>query len=84
MKSMNLKRLVLSTAIMGASSLAFAATADQATTNSYDVPQSESRAVTPSTPADRNVTNPNVEGYSSTDSDSSLNNRSTTRAQDAM
>ena len=52
MKSMNLKRLVLSTAIMGASSLAFAATADQATTNSYDVPQSESRAVTPSTPAD--------------------------------
>lgn len=84
MKSMNLKRLVLSTAIMGASSLAFAATADQATTNSYDVPQSESRAVTPSTPADRNVTNPNTEGYSSTDSDSSLNHRSTTRAQDAM
>lgn len=69
MKNVNLKRLVLSTAIIGASSLAFSAVAEQSgSANNYDARQSESQSVTTPDRADRNITNPNTEGYSSTNS----------------
>lgn len=86
MKNFNLKRLVLSTAIIGASSLAFTATAEQAGgVNNYDAPQSEAQSVTLPNPADRNITNPNTEGYSSTDNrDATLNNSSTPGARDTV
>ena len=67
MKSLNFKKLVLSTAIIGASSFALSTNADQSGSSSnYDMRQSESQSVTAPSPADRNITNPNVEGYSST------------------
>lgn len=69
MKNSNLKKLVLSTAIIGASSFALSTTAEQSGSSSnsnYDLRQSESQSVTAPSPTDRNITNPNVEGYSST------------------
>lgn len=75
MKKLNLKKLVLSTAIIGASSFALSTHAEQAGSSNYDMRQSESQSVTAPTPADRNITNPNTEGYSST-SDKSKNNSS--------
>ena len=77
MKSLNLKKLVLSTAIISASSFALSATAEQTgdASNNYDMRQSESQSVTAPAPSDRNITNPNTGEYSSTSSDSK-NNRS--------
>lgn len=78
MKSLNLKKLVLSTAIIGASSFALSTNAEQAGSSNYDMRQSESQSVTAPTPADRNITNPNTEGYSST---SESKNNSSEREQ---
>lgn len=68
MKKLNVKKLVLSTAIISASSLVFAGAGNTDATKNYDAPQSQSQSVTAPAPADRNITNPNTGEYSNSSS----------------
>lgn len=61
MKRSNLKKLVLSAAIMSAGAFAYSANAENAVSGERDVQSAQS--VTVPGPADRDITNPNAPGY---------------------